>query len=96
MFFKSLIDFIKSLYKDFFSFFKPKNMLQSSKNFFTKYDWPTYIGFFIVSFACLAFEVILNRMFALMFWYHFAFLIISIGLFGIGVGSLLVYFVNKF
>ena len=96
MFFTSMKDFLKSLNKDFISFFKPKNILQSSKNFFTNYDWPTYIGFFIISFACLAFEVILNRMFALMFWYHFAFLIISIGLFGIGLGSLFVYFVNKF
>ena len=29
------------------------------------------------------------------FWYHFAFKIISIALFGIGLGSLLVFFVNR-
>jgi len=77
-------------------FFKKNDQIQKAKKFITSYDWSTYIGFFIVSFACLAYEVIINRMFALMFWYHFAFMIISIGLFGIGAGSIIVYFLNKF
>ncbi len=59
-------------------------------------NWPIYIAFFIVSLSVLAFEVVINRMFAFMFWYHFAFIIISIALFGIGVGGMLVFFVNKF
>ena len=55
-----------------------------------------YAGVFTVSLAVLAYEVIINRMFALMFWYHFAFMIVSVALFGIGVGSLLVFFLNRF
>lgn len=73
------------MFKNFFSFIKK----------IISYDWATYFGLFIISFVCIAFEVVLNRMFALMFWYHFAFLIVSISLFGIGVGSILVYFFNK-
>ncbi len=61
-----------------------------------KYDWPMYIGFFIISVVVLAFQTVINRMFSLMFWYHFAFMIISVAMFGIGLGGLLVYFINRF
>ncbi|OHD10615.1 MAG: hypothetical protein A2Y41_00815 [Spirochaetes bacterium GWB1_36_13] len=53
------------------------------------------IGIFLVSFAVISIEIYLNRMFSLTFWYHFAFLIISIALFGIGFGGMLVYFINR-
>lgn len=59
-----------------------------------KNNGPLYLGVFLTSLAVLALEVILNRMFALTFWYHFAFIILSIALFGISVGGLLVYFTN--
>lgn len=59
-------------------------------------NWPVYAGIFLVSLSVLALETILNRMFALTFWYHFAFIILSVALFGIGVGGMLVYFVNRF
>lgn len=59
-------------------------------------NWPVYIGIFLVSLSVLALETILNRMFALTFWYHFAFIILSVALFGIGFGGMLVYFINRF
>ncbi|MBI4979411.1 MAG: hypothetical protein HZC28_18185 [Spirochaetes bacterium] len=61
-----------------------------------KTRWAVYAAVFIISLAVLAFETIINRMFALMFWYHFAFMIISVALFGMGIGSLLVFFFNRF
>ena len=61
-----------------------------------KKNWSVYIGVFLVSLSILALEVIINRMFALTFWYHFAFIILSIALFGIGFGGLLVFFTNRF
>lgn len=61
-----------------------------------KKNWPVLTGVFLVSLSILALEVIINRMFALTFWYHFAFIILSIALFGIGLGGLLVYFTNRF
>lgn len=60
------------------------------------YNWPMYIGFFLVSMVVLAFQTVINRMFSLMYWYHFAFMIISVAMFGIGLGGLLVFFFNRF
>ncbi|PKL15231.1 MAG: hypothetical protein CVV50_00785, partial [Spirochaetae bacterium HGW-Spirochaetae-6] len=54
------------------------------------------VGVFLVSLAIISLQIALNRMFSLTFWYHFAFLIISIALFGIGLGGMSVYFVNRF
>jgi len=55
---------------------------------------PLHIGVFLVSLGTISIEVFLNRMFALTYWYHFAFLIISIALFGIGLGGVIVFFLN--
>lgn len=49
-------------------------------------------GVFFLSMVVLSLESLLNRMFAATFWYHFAFVVLSIALFGIGVGGILVYF----
>lgn len=57
---------------------------------------PMYIGVFTVSLAALSYEVVVNRVFSLVFWYHFAFMIVSIALFGIGIGALIVFFINRF
>jgi spermidine synthase len=60
-----------------------------------KENWDVYIGVFFVSFAVIGLEMVFNRLFAVRYWYHFAFMIISIALFGIGVGSLIVFFLNR-
>ncbi len=54
------------------------------------------MGVFFTSLIILCLESILNRMFAATFWYHFAFIVLSIALFGIGVGGIIVYFIPKF
>jgi hypothetical protein len=51
----------------------------------------TYIGLFLVTLATLMHETLLTRIFSVTMWYHFAFVAISIALFGMTVGALIVY-----
>jgi hypothetical protein len=46
---------------------------------------------FLVALATVMFEVLLTRIFSLTLWFHFAFMAISIAMFGLTVGALLVY-----
>ena len=52
----------------------------------------TYLGLFLVTLSSLMFEVVLTRIFSVTMWYHFAFVAISVALFGTTAGALLVYF----
>ena len=51
----------------------------------------TYAGLFLVSLATLMFEILLTRIFSVTMWYHYAFMAISMALFGMTVGAVLVY-----
>ena len=52
-----------------------------------------YIGVLLISAATLALEISLTRVFSVAQWHHFAFMVISIGLFGFGAsGSFLAVF----
>lgn len=58
-------------------------------------DWPqVYVGIAITTLATLVLELSLTRIFSVVFYYHFAFLAISIALFGLGVGGVLSYVVG--
>jgi hypothetical protein len=46
---------------------------------------------FFVALATVMFEVLLTRIFSLTMWFHFAFMAISIAMFGLTVGALMVY-----
>ncbi|HEY6966831.1 MAG TPA: class I SAM-dependent methyltransferase, partial [Burkholderiales bacterium] len=50
-----------------------------------------YAGLFLVSFATLCFEILLTRIFSVTLWYHFAFIAVSVAMFGMTVGALAVY-----
>lgn len=54
-----------------------------------------YAGLFIISLCLLASEIILTRILSVIFWYHFAFLVVSVALFGMTVGALIVYLASK-
>jgi hypothetical protein len=45
---------------------------------------PIYITVFLVSCSVLVFEISLTRIFSITLWYHFAFMVISIAMLGIG------------
>ncbi len=59
-------------------------------------DWPrVYLGVFFTALATLLLELALTRLFSVVFYYHFAFLAISIALFGLGGGGLLSYLMGR-
>jgi len=51
----------------------------------------TYAGLFMVTMATLMFEILLTRIFSVTMWYHFAFVAISLAMFGMTVGALVVH-----
>jgi predicted membrane-bound spermidine synthase len=56
--------------------------------------WPhLYLGVALTTLATLLLELTLTRIFSVVFYYHFAFLAISIALFGLGVGGVFSYVV---
>jgi hypothetical protein len=54
-----------------------------------------YAGVFLLSIGMLAAQFLLTRILSLVFWYHFVFLIISVVMFGLTAGTLLIYFFPK-
>ncbi len=58
--------------------------------------WPLiYAGVVLTTLATLLLELALTRIFSVVFYYHFAFLAISIALFGLGAGGIFSYAVAK-
>lgn len=51
----------------------------------------TFAGLFFTAFATLAYEVVLTRIFSVTVWYHFAFLVVSLSMFGMTAGALYVH-----
>jgi hypothetical protein len=51
----------------------------------------TYGGLFVVTLSTLMYEIALTRIFSVSMWYHFAFVAISVALFGLTLGALLVH-----
>src|SRR6516164_160721 len=55
-------------------------------------NWPLlYTAVSLTTLATLLLELSLTRIFSVVFYYHFAFLAISIALFGLGVGGVFSY-----
>lgn len=55
-----------------------------------------YLGLFLVTLAALSFQILLTRIFSVTVWYHFAFMAISISMFGLAAGALLVHRYPRF
>lgn len=51
----------------------------------------TYLGLFLVTLSTLMLEIALTRIFSVTMWYHFAFVAISVALFGLTAGALIVH-----
>ena len=49
-------------------------------------------GIFLSNLATLALELVLTRIFSVTLWYHLAFMVVTVAMFGVGAGGLLVYF----
>ncbi|MDZ4277552.1 MAG: hypothetical protein U1B78_00280, partial [Dehalococcoidia bacterium] len=50
-----------------------------------------YAGLFLTTLSTLMYEVLLTRIFSVTMWYHFAFVAVSVALFGLTVGALIVH-----
>ena len=57
---------------------------------------PVYSGLFFTTLSTLMYEVLLTRIFSVTMWYHFAFVAVSVALFGMTVGALIVHLLPKF
>ena len=55
----------------------------------------TYAGLFFVALATLMYEILLTRIFSVTMLYHFAFVALSVAMFGMTVGALLVYLLPR-
>lgn len=53
------------------------------------------IGAFTVSFGVLSFEVSLTRIFSVMLDYHYTFLVVSLALFGLGLGGVIAHYLTS-
>lgn len=51
----------------------------------------TYAGLFTITLATLTYEILLTRIFSVTMWYHFSFVAISVAMFGMTAGAILVY-----
>src|SRR3989442_2281772 len=55
----------------------------------------TYIGLFLTTLSLLQFELFLTRIYSVTMWYHFAFMAISLAMFGLAAGAILVEVMKK-
>src|SRR5215471_13604257 len=55
----------------------------------------TYIGLFLTTLSLLQLELFLTRIFSVTMWYHFAFMAISLAMFGIAAGAVLIEVLKK-
>src|SRR6266849_1802737 len=51
----------------------------------------SYAGLFLLTLCTLMYEILLTRIFSVTMWYHFAFVAISVAMFGMSAGAILVY-----
>ena len=58
--------------------------------------WKAYCGLFMVTLATLMYEILLTRIFSVTMWYHFAFVAVSIAMFGMTIGALCVYLIPNY
>src|ERR1051325_6197955 len=55
----------------------------------------TYTGLFFTTLSLLQLELFLTRIFSVTMWYHFAFMAISLAMFGLAAGAILVEVLKK-
>src|SRR5436189_5026463 len=55
----------------------------------------TYAGLFFTTLSLLQLELFLTRIFSVTMWYHFAFMAISLAMFGLAAGAVLVEVTKK-
>ncbi len=54
----------------------------------TNRKYPVYLGVFLISFATLMLEIGMTRIFSILYEYHYAFLVVSLAILGLGAGGI--------
>ncbi len=49
------------------------------------------LSIFVISISLFLYQVVLTRLYSVVFWYHYVFLITSFAIFGLGIGSIFAY-----
>src|SRR5438094_5375635 len=55
----------------------------------------TYAGLFLTTLSLLQFELFLTRIFSVTMWYHFAFMAISLAMFGLAAGAIFIELMKR-
>src|SRR6058998_1317947 len=55
----------------------------------------TYIALFLTTLSLLQFELFLTRIFSVTMWYHFAFMAISLAMFGLAAGAIFIELMKR-
>jgi hypothetical protein len=58
--------------------------------------WQVFLVIFLSSFSTLAYEIVLTRIFSISLWYHFAFMIVSIAMLGLGASGTILSLFPRF
>jgi spermidine synthase len=58
--------------------------------------WMCYIGVFLITLATLMMEILNTRILSVMAWYHLAFFVISVVMFGMTVGAIIIHLAPGF
>lgn len=53
-----------------------------------------YLGIFFTSLSAIVLQITLTRIFSVTLWYHFAYLVVSLSLFGLGAGGIGAFFLQ--
>src|SRR6059058_4824894 len=56
----------------------------------------SYAALFLVALSTLMYEILLTRIFSVTMWYHFAFVAVSVAMFGMTVGAIIVYLLPNY
>ncbi|MGE5606245.1 MAG: hypothetical protein ACM3YE_11220, partial [Bacteroidota bacterium] len=49
-----------------------------------------YASVFLISMITILFEITITRIFSVLLWYHFVFMVVSVSILGLGLGGLII------
>jgi spermidine synthase len=87
VFMRIFLSFFRKVKIDFPSFFKITKRTDEYR--------PVYIGIFLVSASVLMLEILLTRIYSVTLFYHFAFMAISVAIFGGALSGVVVYLLPR-
>lgn len=56
---------------------------------------PIYCGLGLIAMATLCYQILMTRIFSVTLWYHFAFIAVSVAMFGMSLGAVMVHLLSR-